>query len=80
MVFTASDGTNTGNAETITILIDDINEFSPIISPESFSINENSDNNTSLGFVIAEDQDSDSDLIDWTITEGNSDDIFSISW
>ena len=77
---TVSDGANTSSAETITINVNDINDNTPVITAsQSFDINENSDNGTSVGTVGFTDADSDAvNTFTWTITGGNTNDAFAI--
>lgn len=78
LVFTSNDGVNTGGEETISIFIDDVNEFKPIINTSTFAINENTENNTIVGKAIATDNDVTTNLNNWVIVSGNSDAIFAI--
>ena len=77
---TVSDGANTSSAETITINVTDLNDNTPVITAsQSFDINENSDNGTSVGTVGFTDADSDAvNTFTWTITGGNTNDAFAI--
>ena len=78
---TVSDGTNTSSAETVTINIDDINDNAPVITgSQSFSVDENSANDTSVGTVALSDADSDAiNTFTWSITDGNTNDAFAIN-
>ncbi|MGZ2369153.1 cadherin domain-containing protein [Ancylomarina sp. YFZ004] len=78
LVFKVSDGTNTSKEETIIVLIDDINEFSPIVNASTFSVDENAENTDLVGQLLASDNDVSATFSDWTITSGNEDAIFSI--
>ena len=78
---TVSDGANTSSAETVTININDLNDNTPIINPsQSFSVDENSANATSVGTVVATDADVTATTYqDWTITGGNTNNAFAIN-
>ena len=78
---TVSDGANTSSAETVTININDLNDNLPVITAsQSFSINENSANATSVGTVLATDADATvTTYQDWTITGGNTNNAFAIN-
>ena len=77
---TVSDGANTSSAETVTINVNDLNDNAPIITTaQSFSIDENSANGTTIGIVVATDVDtSPTTYQDWTITSGNTNAAFAI--
>lgn len=71
---TVSDGINTSQPEEITIIINDLNDVAPIVTPgQNFTIQENTPNGTILGTLIASDSDiSPTTLNQWTIST-NSD-------
>ena len=77
---TVSDGATTSSAETVTININDLNDNLPIIAAsQSFSVDENSANATSVGTVMATDADATATTYqDWTITGGNTNSAFAI--
>ena len=77
---TVSDGSTTSSAETVTINVTDLNDDTPVITAsQSFDINENSDNGTSVGTVGFTDADSDAvNSFTWSITGGNTNDAFAI--
>ena len=77
---TVSDGANTSSAETVTISVNDLNDNLPIIAAsQSFSVDENSANATSLGAVAATDADATATTYqNWTITGGNTNSAFAI--
>ena len=77
---TVSDGANTSSAETVTISVNDLNDNLPIIAAsQSFSVDENSANGTSLGAVAATDADATATTYqNWTITGGNTNSAFAI--
>ena len=81
LTLTVSDGVNTSAAQTVTISVNDLNDILPIITAaQTFSIDENSDNGTSVGTVIATDADvTATTFSSWTITAGNDDGIFAIN-
>ena len=78
---TVSDGATTSSAETVTININDLNDNLPIIAAsQSFSVDENSANATSVGTVMATDADATATTYqDWTITGGNTNNAFAIN-
>ena len=78
---TVSDGANTSSAETVTININDLNDNLPVITAsQSFSVDENSANATSVGTVAATDADATvTTYQDWTITGGNTNNAFAIN-
>ena len=79
LILTVSDGTNTSSAETVTINVNDINDNTPVITAsQSFNIDENSANATSVGTVAASDADTTTTYQDWKITGGNTDNAFAI--
>ena len=75
-----SDGVNTASTETLSINVDDVNDNAPIITAaQSFSIDENSANGSTIGTVVATDADaSPTTYQDWTITSGNTEAAFAI--
>ena len=77
---TVSDGTNTSSAETVTINVNDLNDNTPVITAsQSFSVDENSANATSVGTVAATDADATATTYqDWTIAGGNTNSAFAI--
>ena len=78
ITITADDGTNTTD-QSITITVTDENDNSPvIIAGQSFSIEENASIATSVGIVEATDEDAGTTFSSWSISEGNSDNIFAI--
>jgi hypothetical protein len=79
-VLVADNGTLSKNASaTITINVTDVsNENTPTISPQTFSIAENSANTTSVGTVTASDADA-TQTLTYSITAGNAAGKFSIN-
>ncbi len=78
---TVSDGTNTSLEETITVNVNDLNDVTPVITTmQSFEVTENAANETVVGTVVAMDGDFTATTFGaWTITAGNTDDIFAIN-
>ncbi|WP_461641211.1 cadherin repeat domain-containing protein [Labilibaculum euxinus] len=78
---TVSDGTNTSASETITINITDVNDVAPIVTAsQTFNIDEDASNTTSVGTVLATDGDATATTFSsWTITAGNTDGIFAVN-
>ena len=63
-----------------TIAVIDVNDVVPVVDPsQSFNVDEDADNMTSIGFVSVTDPDTVGALTNWTITHGNSDGIFAIN-
>lgn len=62
-------------SETFTVTIEEANR-APVISDQTFSIAENSDVDTSVGFITA--SDADGDQLTYSITTGNSNTAFAI--
>ena len=81
LTFTVSDGANISSAETVTISINDLNDNAPVITAsQSFSVDENSANDTSVGTVALSDADSAAvNTFTWSITAGNTNDAFAIN-
>ncbi|MEM1134981.1 MAG: cadherin domain-containing protein [Bacteroidota bacterium] len=76
LTVTVTDGENTATA-TITINITDVSEnTAPTIDDQQFSIDENSDENTPVGTVVAVDAEQDS--LTFSITAGNTAEAFAI--
>ena len=73
---TASDGTN-NTAQTITITVTDVNE-APVIAVQTFSVTENAAAGTTVGTVVATDEDAGDNLI-FSITSGNTGQAFTIN-
>ncbi|WP_420318203.1 cadherin domain-containing protein [Ekhidna sp.] len=73
------DGNSTIATAVITVQLNDIDESSntaPVISDQSFTIDENSPFGTTIGTVVA--SDADSDALSYSITAGNTNDAFAI--
>lgn len=75
-----SDGIHRSVSESITVMLMDVNDNPPVITPgQSFSVSEDAANSASVGTVLATDVDTvGGPLQIWTITGGNSDGIFAI--
>ncbi|MDN5212994.1 cadherin domain-containing protein [Fulvivirgaceae bacterium BMA12] len=80
LTLTVDDGVNTSAGETVLISVNDVNDVSPVIAvSQSFEVNENADNATVLGAIVASDMDVTAATVgDWTIVNGNDDNIFGI--
>ncbi len=76
-----SDGTNTSAIETITINITDENDVKPVITAsQTFNIDEDEPNTTSIGTVLATDGDvTATTFSSWTIAAGNTNSVFAIN-
>jgi len=71
-----SDGTGYTATATITVNVNNLNDNAPTISPQTFSVTENSENGTLVGKVLASDPDA--DALTYSITAGNTDSVFAI--
>ncbi len=60
---------------TVNVNIGDVNE-APVVNDQSFAVDENSANGTSVGTVVADDQDG--DTLSYSITSGNGSGAFAI--
>ncbi|GKT20620.1 cadherin domain-containing protein, partial [Aduncisulcus paluster] len=77
LAVTVSDGDNVSQSGNVMININDLNDNTPSITAnQSFSIDENSVNNRSIGTVMATDGDGGTTFSSWTITSGNDLGIF----
>ncbi|MFM9960321.1 MAG: beta strand repeat-containing protein, partial [Planctomycetaceae bacterium] len=70
-------GTASTGSTTVTINVTDANEFNPTVSGGSFSLAENSANATVVGSVSGDDADATDGGFSYSITGGNSLDIFA---
>ena len=80
VIVTASDRTNSAT-QTITVTVTDVNE-PPVIAPQTFSIAENTAAGTTVGTVVATDEDAGDNLIFSIIsgnTNGNTSNAFAIN-
>jgi hypothetical protein len=75
---TVSDGVHTSDVQTLTINLNDVNEFSPVLDDTSFSIAENSPNGAQIGTTTATDGDATKSLV-YSITAGNGLGLFAIN-
>jgi len=80
-IITVTDGTNTSAVETITINITDENDVNPVVTAsQTFNIDEDEPNTTSIGTVLATDGDvTATTFSSWTITAGNTNNVFAIN-
>ncbi|GET27458.1 cellulosome anchoring protein [Prolixibacter sp. NT017] len=78
---TVSDGVNTSAEQTIAITLNDLNDEVPVVTAnQTFSIDENSANGSSVGTVLATDGDVTATTFqNWTITDGNTNGAFAIN-
>jgi hypothetical protein len=80
LTLTVSDGTNTSAAQTVVVTLNDVNEFTPVVTPgQSFTIDEDEKNGDAVGTVLATDADVTSVFQDFTITSGNTGGAFTIN-
>jgi len=75
---TVSDGVHTSAAETVTITLDDVNEFAPVAADAAFTLEENSPDGTLVGTLTATDADVTDGDISYQITAGNNSGGFAI--
>jgi hypothetical protein len=79
LTLTVSDGTNTSSAQTVSIVVSAVNDDNPVVTAaQSFAINENSDNGSAVGQVLATDPDYGTLFQGWAITAGNTNSAFAI--
>ncbi|NVO10329.1 MAG: T9SS type A sorting domain-containing protein [Bacteroidales bacterium] len=80
LTLTVSDGVNTSQSQTVSIIVSAVNDENPVVTPnQSFAIDENSANSTIVGTVLATDPDYGTNFQNWTITAGNTDNAFAIN-
>jgi hypothetical protein len=80
LTLTVSDGTNTSLSQTVLIVVDGVNDENPVITAsQSFAIDENSANSTTVGQVLATDPDYGTVFQDWTLAAGNTGNAFAIN-
>jgi hypothetical protein len=80
LIITVSDGVNTSAEEAVTILLNDVNDNTPVIAADqSFMVLEGAENGSSIGFLTATDADITSSLQDWTLVSGNTDGVFDLN-
>ena len=77
---TATDGSNTSAAESVTINVNDANDTSPVVTPAGvpFTPTENANNGTLVGTVAATDIDTVGSVTGFNITAGNTATAFAI--
>jgi len=79
LTLTVSDGTNTSLSQTVSIIVDGVNDENPVITAsQSFAIAENSANSATVGQVLATDPDYGTVFRNWTIATGNTGNAFAI--
>ncbi|MFY0599644.1 MAG: cadherin domain-containing protein [Cyclobacteriaceae bacterium] len=74
----ADDGNGGTATQSFTLTVNQINEAPIITTSQSFSVDENSANGTSVGTVVATDADAGTTFSGWMITAGNGDGVFAI--
>lgn len=77
VIVRATDSLGTSTNQNIAVTVADVNEFNPVLNNATFSVTENSANDTAVGTVTATDADATKDF-EYTLTDGNTLDIFSI--
>ncbi len=79
LLVTVSDGNFTSETELVTVNVNDLNDnFPAILSTQLFQVSENATDNTTLGYIVAMDNDLNTSFTNWNILSGNEDGIFSI--
>ena len=73
-----SDGTNAADAM-VTINLNNVNDNTPVVTPATFALDENSANATVVGTVVATDADGSLNALEFSITAGNTGDAFAIN-
>ena len=76
MQVTVTDSTAVADAQDLQVTVTDVNE-APTIANQSFGVNENTPNSTSVGTVVATDLDA-GDSLTYAITGGNTGGAFAI--
>lgn len=77
---TATDGNTTADTQTITVTVVDQNDNTPVITAsQSFNVDETAADGTSVGTVVATDQDAGTTFSSWMITAGNTAGIFAVN-
>lgn len=77
--YTMQDSGGLTDTATVSVVVTDVNDSTPVVTPTTLGIAENSANSTSVGTVSATDADSGTTFSGWTITSGNTGGAFSIS-
>ena len=79
LTLTVSDGINTSSSQTVSIIVSAVNDDNPVITAsQSFTIDENAANNTTVGQVVAMDPDYGTVFQGWSINSGNANNAFAI--
>ena len=78
VIVTANDGSGRTTPRTINVTVTNASEFAPVLNDTTFSIAENSANNTTVGTLAATDGDG-TNTFTYSITAGNSLGIFAIN-
>ena len=77
---TVSDGNSSSSPTDVVITITDINDNAPTVNAgQVFNIAENSSLSTSIGIIQASDADLSTVLSNWTISSGNTGNVFAIN-
>ena len=80
LTITVSDGVNTSAPQTVSVIVDGVNDDTPVITAsQAFAIDENAANSATVGQVLATDPDYGTVFQGWAITAGNTDNAFAIS-
>ena len=78
LIVTANDGSGRTTTQAITVNVTDLNEFDPVLNDATFSLAENSANNTAIGALTATDADG-TKTLSYSITGGNTLGNFAIN-
>jgi gliding motility-associated-like protein len=81
LTVSVSDGVNSSAQETVTIIVIDVNDNAPIITPDQvFTLSDDALDETVIGQVTADDLDEDPDtFINWLIVSGDGDGVIGIN-
>ena len=81
LMITVSDGVNTSAPQMVVINLIDVNDVSPVVTPnQTLHVTEQSPNGTTVGTVLATDGDvTTTTFQNWNITAGNSQGYFAIN-
>lgn len=80
LTLTVTDGANLSAEEDVTIEVNDLNDNNPVVTAsQTFDVDEDAANTTSVGTVAATDADANTSFSGWFITAGNGDGVFAIN-
>ncbi len=77
---TVSDGVNVSSVQSVQIAVNDLNDEFPLIIPnQSFQLAESATLGSSIGDIIAQDADANTNFTGWLIKSGNEDNVFALN-